>query len=293
MSKQAIKKNISSMQVLKTLQILLEGNYTMAELIEKLNANESEPIFNNSVVSKYINTCRYCGIEIPKIHNRYFVSKLPFGLDLTSKDLDLLDELRYMSDIKLSKNARKNLDEFLKKLAKFSNKHIIRVEEQNTDAAFELFEEAIEEKRMIVLMFRAKALLECRPVAIIEKKGKPFFHVIYKKKDKYIAADRISGLQVLDTKFMPDQLDTVIYELTGGLKDRYTLRENEMLAPSDKTDCLAVSCECTDKDALLSRLLRYGENCKIVKPIEYRDAMKSLLDGTLANYGVELSAVKC
>ena len=56
------KKNLSSMQVIKTLQTLLQGNFTMNELIEKLNANESEPIFNNSVVSKYINTCRYCGI---------------------------------------------------------------------------------------------------------------------------------------------------------------------------------------------------------------------------------------
>ena len=65
------KKNLSSMQVIKTLQILLQGDYTMNELIEQLNANESEPIFNNSVVSKYINTCRYCGIEIPKIHNKY------------------------------------------------------------------------------------------------------------------------------------------------------------------------------------------------------------------------------
>ena len=64
------KKNLSSMQVIKTLQILLQGDYTMNELIEQLNANESEPIFNNSVVSKYINTCRYCGIEIPKIHNK-------------------------------------------------------------------------------------------------------------------------------------------------------------------------------------------------------------------------------
>ena len=72
------KKNLSSMQVIKTLQILLQGDYTMNELIEQLNANESEPIFNNSVVSKYINTCRYCGIEIPKIHNKYFVTYSKF-----------------------------------------------------------------------------------------------------------------------------------------------------------------------------------------------------------------------
>ena len=72
MAKLSNKKNISSMQVLKTLQVLLQGNYTMQELVSILNENENEHLFNNSVISKYINTCRYCGIDIQKIHNKYF-----------------------------------------------------------------------------------------------------------------------------------------------------------------------------------------------------------------------------
>ena len=40
MSKLSNKKNISSMQVLKTLQVLLQGNYTMQELVSILNENE-------------------------------------------------------------------------------------------------------------------------------------------------------------------------------------------------------------------------------------------------------------
>lgn len=90
MNKISIKKNLSSMQVLKTLQVLLQGNFTMQELIERLNKSEEEPVFNNSVISKYINTCRYCGINILKIHNRYFVASMPFGLELTSGDIGLL-----------------------------------------------------------------------------------------------------------------------------------------------------------------------------------------------------------
>ena len=72
-----VKKNIASIQVLKTLKALFEGEYTMAELIQKLNENEKEPVFNNSVISKYINTCRYCGIKILKINNKYFITKTP------------------------------------------------------------------------------------------------------------------------------------------------------------------------------------------------------------------------
>ena len=69
MAKDLVKKNQSSMQVLKTLLVLLEGNYTMQELVEKLNEKEKESVFNSSVVSKYINTCRHCGIEIIKVDN--------------------------------------------------------------------------------------------------------------------------------------------------------------------------------------------------------------------------------
>ena len=52
----AIKTNTSSYQVLKTLKFLLEDNYSMVELIERLNMGEEKPKYNHSVVSKYINT---------------------------------------------------------------------------------------------------------------------------------------------------------------------------------------------------------------------------------------------
>ena len=49
-TKQVVKRNLSSMQVLKTLQVLLEGNYTMNELTKKLNEDEDSPVFNHSVI---------------------------------------------------------------------------------------------------------------------------------------------------------------------------------------------------------------------------------------------------
>ena len=94
---QFFKTNIAGMQVIKTLLMLLEDNYTMSELVQNLNNAEKEAIFNNNVISKYINTCRYCGVEIAKIHNKYFVTKLPFGLNLTTTELDLLYDLQSLA----------------------------------------------------------------------------------------------------------------------------------------------------------------------------------------------------
>ena len=44
------KKNLSSIQVLKTLQALLEDDYSMPDLLKRLNGETTTPVFNNSIV---------------------------------------------------------------------------------------------------------------------------------------------------------------------------------------------------------------------------------------------------
>lgn len=284
---QAVKRNISGMQVIKTLQLLLEDNYTMNELTEKLNKNEREPIFNNSVVSKYINTCRYLGIDIPKIHNKYFVAKLPFGLDLTGRELELLEMLQKTSAQKLTNKPNKLFDKFLDRLNKYSNKDIVRVERKTAELTYELFDKAVQQKRRIVLMFRAKALLECIPVAIVDYKGKPCFQVIHKNKKRHISIERISGIELLGRKFNAEEHSEqeVVFRLTGDLTQRYTLREHEQLLMHKPSEYKEIANIGEDKNELLLRLLRYDKNCEIIKPQSYRDEMKAILNDILANYG--------
>lgn len=286
--KEAVKRNQSSMQVLKTLQLLLEDNYTMTELIQKLNKNEKEPIFNNSVVSKYINTCRFCGLEIPKIHNKYFVASLPFGIDLSARELDLIDELQYAVKNTMSSKADESFAEFLTKLSKYSNKNIIRVEPKTKQQAFELFDKAVAEKRRINLLFRAKAVFECIPLSIVEKKGKTCFHVLHDGKEKTISAERISGLEIMDRRF--NQTDNsaaqdVVFKLKGGLAERYTLKENEQIVKNELPESITVSTKGENKEALFARLLRYDSSCEILYPVHYREEMKNLLEEMLKNYG--------
>ena len=46
------KKNLSSIQVLKTLQALLEDDYSMPDLLKRLDRETTTPVVNNSIVSK-------------------------------------------------------------------------------------------------------------------------------------------------------------------------------------------------------------------------------------------------
>ena len=284
----AVKRNISSMQVIKTLQLLLEDNYTMSELVERLNKDEKEPVFNNSVVSKYINTCRYIGIDIPKIHNRYYVAQLPFGMNISTSELELLEKLQYVASESLTKNSIIHFTNFMSRVNKFSNKQIARVEKKTFKTICELFEKAIVEKRKIVLMFRAKALLECVPLKISENKNQVYFHVTYNGKDRAISADRISGLHILDKSFVSYQEteSAVVYKLTGELAQRYELREHEQISNYNLPDYIVIKNSNEKKEELISRLLRYDSCCEVLYPFAFREKFKNNVNNILKNYEV-------
>ncbi len=281
----AIKKNMSSIQVLKTLQMLLEGNYTMAELVKKLNENERIPLFNHSVVSKYINTCRYLGIEIPKIHNKYFVSKLPFGLDLSLHDTELIDRLKTVVKTKFSERANKRFTSFLSRLSKYSNKRIVRINIGDEDKLNDEFEQAVQENRKIRLMYKTKEVLECIPAQIVNNK-KTYFKIIADGEEKLVLTEKIAGIEILDKRFgmFGNNEQEVIFKLTGGLAKRYSMRENEELIDKPSGG-IVISNKGENKEALFMRLLRYDSCCEIIKPLEYRDEMKQIINDTLSNYG--------
>lgn len=287
MSKVSSKKNLSSMQVLKTLQILLQGNYTMQELVNKLNQNEPSPIFNNSVISKYINTCRCCGIDIPKIHNKYFVASMPFGLELTANDINLLENLQNIVKEDMTSKCCKLFDKFIEKLNRYSNKKIARVEKETYHFFSELFESAVADKRKIRLMYKTKLILDCVPVKIVQNKGRTFFNVMLKEQERIVGVDRLSGIEVLSEKFIPSfGTNVVVFELKGELAKKYTLRENEYLTNNlTADDKITVSNRGENKELLFSRLLRYDDKCEILYPKTYREEMRQLLDEALRNYG--------
>lgn len=286
MAKEKVKKNQASIQVLKTLKVLLEGNYTMQELIQKLNEKEKEPVFNSSVVSKYINTCRYCGIEIIKVHNKYFVTSMPFGMDVTNKDLDLYIAMQEVAQKNFSARAIKAFDKLVSKISRYSNRKITRIEKKTVHLSFDMFEKAILEKRKIVLMFKSKSVMECIPLEILQEKDKVYFNVLVENKEMKILVDRVIGIEILDVKFNSNLADrTVVYKLTGGLAKRYTLREHEVLLADNLPNDIVISNKGESQEVLFSRLMRYDKDCEIISPIDYRNNMIKIINKTLANYG--------
>lgn len=280
------KKNASSINVLKTLKVLMKGDYSMKELINLLNKNEVEPFFNNSVISKYINTCRFCEYDIVKIHNRYNVVKIPFGLDLSMLDVDIIKSLQVYVVDEMSAKCAKAMNSFVDKISRFSNKQIARVDKDKLSIAIELFERAVYKQRKIKLLFKNQDYLECVPLNIFKGNDKTYFNV-FNKKVRNIDISRLSGVQMLGQTYIEPfgGNQVVVFKLTGALAKRYEPRVNEKVS-LNQDGSITVTNKNENKELLFSRLLRYDDKCEIIRPIGYREDMKALINEMLQNYEV-------
>ena len=283
----ALKKNLSSIQVLKTFKLLLQGNFTMTELVDKLNSEETDMVFSNSTVSKYINTCRFMGIEIPKIQNKYFVASMPFGLDMSVKDIELIRLLQKTVKKFFTKTADKKFEDFIEKLSRYSNRNIYKISAGNQSEIRDKFENAVEENRKIRLIFRSGEIIECVPSDMVNVKRKLYFNVIVSGNEKLYALDRITGIEILNTKYLPvnEESRAVVFKLKGNLAKRYQMRENEKELNRDE-ESVTISNTGESREILYSRLLRYDTLCEILEPSICREDMIKIIKNTLLNYGV-------
>lgn len=280
------KINLSSTQVLKTLRVLIQGDYTMSELIEKLNKNEEKPIFNNSVVCKYINTCRFCGIEIHRVCGKYIVSSIPFCLNITDRENILLDYLKNKAGEALSSQSNKEFNNFLKKLSKYAGKELATTEKGDVNTICEAFEDAIRCKHKVLLILKDKTKAECTPINIEEDNGKLYFHVTCQDRERMIYVKRVSAIQIMTDRFVPMKNEgSSVFELTGNLAKNYSLREYETIIQNNLPESLTIRNHGENNVVLVSRLMRYGELCKLKNPSHLCQEMRRTIDETLANYG--------
>ena len=136
-------------------------------------------------------------------------------------------------------------------------------------------------------MFKAKSVLDCIPMSITHHKGKVCFKIFDKTRERMITLDRLSGIQILPEKFSTINRDnTVIYKLTGELSSRYCIREHEEILENKIPEYIVIANHGESQDCLISRLLRYGSLCEILKPDSVREDMKKILSEMLSNYEV-------
>jgi len=279
------KINNASYSVLCTMLSLFEKNLSMNELVEELNKRFPRAKFNNFVASKYINTCRSCGIDIYKIDGKYALINFPVGEKFTETEAKLLYGIQeYSEDLKVSKIAN-NVQSFIDKLHLTYYKSGIGIKTSKNSKIIRLFEKARNAKCNIRIFYQNGDEVDCSPREIYTSDGKIFFKTSNKKGIQEINPDDIQNIKITEENDLDViKYDEVIFELRGKLAKRYQPRENEEVIRYKKNGSIVILNKYENKTDLLRRLMRYDSSCKLLKPESYVNDFKAMICGAIDNY---------
>lgn len=287
MTKSLSKVNLASLKVLYTLQLLFERDLSMDDLIKYYDLYHNE-LVSNFVMSKYINTCRYCGIDIKKINNKYTILNFPVGISFTNGELSLFKELKNCCEKMRLKNLSDSMQEVLDKVNRRSERPISPVATAIIkDKNIRHFEKACIVAQKVKVIFKDGTSLICEPVDTKIETDRIILMVFDGTNSRELNPDDIKEINILpqkaNHKYIPT---TVLFELKGKLAKKYQIRDNEQVLRINSAGDFIITNRFEDKTKLLHRLMRYGDNCKIISPKSYVNDMKQLIEDTINNYSM-------
>lgn len=293
----------TSLRILEVLKVLLNENIKKIDLIEKLKANsKAGVVYTQEAFIKYFNTLEIMGFELEKYKNIYILQNALHQIDITQEEKNILTEMVDNYRTLRNKSVEKNLYSAVSKINKYINPSIpiLELEEifskepkSNYDDVKEklmlTIRNMIEDKQLVKLQYkRTKNLIEEITVELKElaEKNQKYFVNCYCQnlgRNKRVALEKIVSLIQLPRKTQGSTiLNSVVFELYGRLANSYKLKSSEKVINFSQKH-ITVSNTEEDRDALLRRLLKYGENCKIITPKSMQEDLIALTNEMLEN----------
>ncbi len=296
------KNNETALRILEVLKILLQEEVTKHELIDKLKKKSNiDGVYTQEAFIKYFNTIEAAGFKIDKDGRKYKISNVLNTIKLTPEEVSLLLKLLDNSNRLYNKKHQEVFYNILRKLEKYT---VISFEDKIKKAVSEEKTISEDNAKSNILATLSKYINEGQLLSIIYKKSKTenekvivelknvieknnkIYLVCYNRlwtRNKRIPLDSIIKLEQLSQKSPQiKNVNTVIFEVYGRLVKSYKLKPSEEVIDYSK-ECLTISNKEEDKDSILLRLLKYGENCKIIKPLSYKKEFISLTNSILKN----------
>ncbi len=291
----------TGIRILEILKILLEKDVSKQELIEKIKNNPLfESVYTNEAFIKYFNTLEILGIEMNKNKKVYSIKKALSCVQLSKEEKEVFVELISYIEKLHDKDIENSLKEAFSRILKFlemdekieiedilnrSNNNCIYTKD-NFMSSLESF---LAEKQQISISYKKNETIIDSCVVelkeIIEKNGEVIL-VCYdasKGRNKKILASSVVSIKQLPRKISnKEYLNTVVFRLRGRLASSYKLKKSEKLVDFS-SDCITISNAAEDKDVLLRRILKYGENCEIIQPKSAREDFVIMTENILKN----------
>lgn len=298
------EKNFDAgLRVLEVLKVMLNENLKKIELIEKLKNNSVvECVYTQEAFVKYFNTLEALGFELERVKNNYILANALFKIDLSKEEKELLEKLILESKSLYNKNIELNVKTAVNKInkyisPKFTNEQLSNLFDNESKFDSDVvnnnlllsIKNMIADNLLVKIKFKKnKNLIEETIVElkeIVEKNNKRFVlcYLPDLARNIKINIDSIIELNQLPKKSKGTTcLNSVVFELYGRLVSSYKLKPSEKVI-NFSNNCITVSNTAEDKDTLLRRLLKYGENCKIITPKSMQNELLDLTNEMLKN----------
>ncbi len=285
-----MNRNLSSATTeIKLYKLLQEGEWTLEEIMEKLDIRPS-------TFYRCLQNLRESGFKIINRKRTYTTAGNSETIALTELETSLLAYLALLSDRMFPEKKTKRFLLVLSKILCLTSKET----QKKTFEKFKLFKtttyfkdyrEKIEllekyknENAILKVTTTGKKQLLLSPLEFYLEKNRVSFCFLNRqtKKKEVISLDKIVEIIPEDRAILRPNIKETIFELYGKLAKTYSLKDEERVIEYKKDKIVVANSE-TSKEKLFRRLLRYDSLCKVLFPKEDVEQFRNLVQKALDN----------
>ncbi len=271
------KHHDSCVRVLEFLKLLAKEDIDIKEL-DYCKHGKFKDIEAHETFLKYISTLEISNVDVKKISKKYSLCKFLEEITLSDEEINLLFNIYKSFDAcclekqkdffeNLFTKIEKSLSEptkrkFLEKVNQFKY-----FKPSETSKIASEFQQYVDLSQKLSITYNGETFTATPKK--VEIKGKNIFLMVYdakKAENIKLTAKDIEKIEILPLKTASTNMTTSIaFEVYDRLAINYRLRDCETVQTFDDNKKLIINTG-EDKKSLFKRLIKYGENCKIVSP---------------------------
>lgn len=290
----------TGLKVIEILKLLTKQDVSGREIEEKLyclNKKDCSP----ETIQRYINTLKYSGLNITKSGKtgKYHLENRPFSVNLTDRELKALCFLdNYVSGLN-NKKLSAEFENFFNDLSKYFTEDLKekyhKLKQNSTNKSIysykhladkiNTFEDLCKDNLRTEIVYEDGKTYITEPKELIYDKNCVYLicYIPYDACNKMFLIDKISSYKQLPTKAGGGNfLNTAVFECKGRLAKNYKLKPSERIINSS-SESVIISNAQEDKEILLRRILKYGENAKVIQPKSLSEEMVKMINKMIQN----------
>ena len=299
MNKSLMRISDSSARVALLLSELIKKPLDYNEIRKLFNDNNKKSVSTNEVLNKYINTLRTLGLDIKREQGKYTLYNFLVQIILSNEEIEAFnnletDVIKYgtIKEFDTFCEIKKRILRFLdinsqKKVNSYIEKCLIT---DSLGIKIKLFGKFCYEGQTLKIRYKGEIYnVEPRDILFLENK---IYFECYEPKTMTINKFPIEKITLVKQQPLRNRnqmfTNSFVYEIYGRLKENYKLKDGERILEEDEKRKV-IKVENEDYEILAKRLIRYKDNCKVLKPEKFQKYFIEFSNKILSLYKEEIS----